>query len=127
MSKTRNSKNRSLVIDIIKKAEQPMSAENIFNSINSIKKVNLSTIYRILNSLTNQNVVIKQLKQDGIHYYEINDNTHKHNLICDRCHKTIKIENCPLKEFENSIKQKINFDITSHIIEFHGICKNCQK
>ena len=39
MSKTRNSKNRSLVIDIINKAEQPISAENIFNSINSIKKV----------------------------------------------------------------------------------------
>lgn len=127
MVKLRNSKNRPLVLEIITKEQQPISAEKIFKNLKNMHKVNLSTIYRILNTLTSQNLIHKQIGQDGIYYYEINDNSHKHNIICDKCHKTVEIDYCPLKGFEHSIKQKTNFDITNHIIELHGICEKCKK
>lgn len=127
MVKLRNSKNRSLVLDIITKQQQPISAEKIFQHLKNIQKVNLSTVYRILSTLTEHNLIHKYIGQDGIYYYEINDNSHKHNIICDKCHKTVKIDYCPLKELENSIKKETHFNLTSHIIEFHGICEKCKK
>ena len=127
MVKLRNSKNRSIVLETIINEAVPVSAEKIYKNVNKIQKRNLSTIYRILSTLTNQKLINKQIGQDGIYYYEINDNTHKHNIMCDNCHKIIKIDFCPLKEFEHSIESKTNFDITNHLIEIHGICENCRK
>lgn len=127
MVKVRNSKNRSIVLDTIKNEASPISADKIYESMNKIQKINLSTIYRILNTLTNQKLITKQIGQDGIFYYEINDNTHKHNIICDKCNNVTKINYCPIKEIESTIKKETNFDITNHIIEFHGICEKCRK
>lgn len=126
MVKSRNSKKRTLLLDTIKNQDQPISAETLFKIVKNNSDINLSTIYRSLNTLTKNNILKKHIGQDGINYYEFNDNTHKHHLICDKCHKVIKLNHCPIKEFEESISKQNDFDITEHIIEFHGICSKCK-
>jgi len=85
---------------------------------------NRSTIYRELQFLTNNGVVIKNTIC-GTDYYEIPKDRH-HHLICLKC-KTIdmiKMDN-NLEKQEKKISKQNKFNIINHSLEFYGYCHKC--
>ena len=53
--------------------------------------MNLSTVYRALNALTQRGILLKQLSNDGKTYYQINNREHKHQLVCSLCNKVVLV------------------------------------
>lgn len=123
----KTTKSRQIVMNIIKKASLPISAEEIYKICVKNNNVNLSTIYRTLNTLVNNNIVIKQVRQDGVAYFQENKHDHKHLLICTVCDKKVPLDICPLEQVLHNVAKKTNFVITSHNIELYGVCENCNK
>lgn len=123
----KQTKNREFILSVIKNSHLPVSAEEIYKiSLDKNFNINLSTIYRTLNTLDKKGVLIKQARNDGKTYFQENKHDHKHLFICTNCGKTIILENCPLEEMLNDISKKNKFEITSHNIELYGKCKNCK-
>lgn len=118
-------KNRVDIIKILEE-ENPLSAENIYDRLDK-KTTNLSSIYRNLSVFVEHNIVIKSVGMDNIAYYQLNNENHKHQLICYSCNKSISIDFCPIHELENSIENKTGFKIKSHNFEFRGICPECNE
>lgn len=123
----KQTKNRELILKIIHSSKLPISAEDIYKLCVKNLNVNLSTIYRTLNTLEKNKILIKQMRQDGVAYYQENTHNHKHLLICKICDKQIPLDNCPLEDMLKNVAKSTNFEITSHSIELYGICENCQK
>ena len=120
-------KHRTSVLDIISNSNHPLSAEEIYLKENSIS-INLSSIYKILDSLSNKNVISKcVLGDDNKTSYEMNTSEHKHHLICKQCKEVFPITDCPLCIYEKHIKEDMDFDVTEHRLEIYGYCKNCKK
>lgn len=92
-----------------------------------INKLNIdkSTIYRILNLFLKHNIIEKKIDVNENTYYELHEFEHNHYLKCLSCHKKIKIDNSIIQKFEKEINND-NFNITTHNIEFRGICKSCK-
>lgn len=122
----RITKARRIILEYILEADRPVSSQNIYDGIKDELAIDLSTIYRNLNILEESNLLFKTSDLDGINYYQINKEDHKHFITCSHCHKKFTIENCPIHELEGQIEKETGFIIEGHNFEFYGICPDCQ-
>ena len=123
----RNSKNKEKIIEILNLNEQPVNVHSIYDILNKEGNVNLSTVYRCINSLCKENIISKEIREDKNAYYSLNTNLHRHYLKCDICKKDILIDSCPITKLAKDIKEKNGFNITNHSLQISGICKKCSQ
>ena len=123
----KNTKKRMTILSVLNNSHTPLAPEDILEQVSKEININLSTIYRALNALTEKGILLKQLSNDGKTYYQINNREHKHQLVCSLCNKIILVSCCPLKRIENDLCKETGFTITSHNLEFTGICPECAK
>jgi len=90
------------------------------------KSVSLSTVYRVLTTLSEKGLVLKTTSfAENKAMFELNHMQHTHHFICIKCKKMFPVDGCPLAEFERSLKEKTGFDVMGHKLEMYGVCKNC--
>lgn len=123
----KTTKKRQLLLYILKKDNHPMTAEALFAKANEILPINLATVYRTLNTLTEKNILTKSIHHDGKAYFTINNAPHQHHLICTACKKSVSIDTCPLSEMEDTLQKDTGFKITQHSLQFYGICPDCDQ
>ncbi|WP_455538376.1 Fur family transcriptional regulator [Terrisporobacter sp.] len=123
----KTTKKRMLILSLLNNSEVPLTPEDILEKTSKEVNINLSTIYRALSALTEKGILLKQLSNDGRTYYQINNREHKHQLVCSLCNKVVLVSCYPLKKFENDLCKETGFTITSHNLEFSGICPECAK
>ena len=120
---------RMLIIDVLKKAETPISAQEIFHKLQKIKPdLRLSTIYRNLNLFEKKDLVKKiNLDKDyRENRFELCNQRHHHHLICLHCGE-IKPLSCPLKQFKKEIISTTDYELVDHSLKIYGICPECKK
>ena len=122
-------KNRIAILDFLSNQEDPVSQDEIKTFVESSNpKVNKTTIYRELFFLL-ENGFVKEIEfGDGKKRYEIAINKpHHHHIICRNCRR---VEDVPLdRELEHQekiIEESTKFKLTDHMLEFFGLCLNCQ-
>lgn len=123
----RITKQRKILAETLEKEDHPISAEEIYDKIKDLIKVDLSTVYRNLNTLEESDILLKTTNLDGISYYQINNDDHKHFITCTVCNKRYLLDNCPIHPLEDQIQKETGFTITGHNFEFTGICPDCKK
>ncbi|MDD3014725.1 MAG: transcriptional repressor [Candidatus Gastranaerophilales bacterium] len=125
----RTSKNRKAVLDILEKSKNPLTVDCIYNRLREKKEtVSISTVYRIMEKLTSNNITSKSIIMDDKKArYELIRDDHKHYIICIKCNQMTPLENCPLGELEKSISMATGFNITGHKLELYGECSSCNK
>ncbi|CRZ33619.1 Fur family zinc uptake transcriptional regulator/Fur family ferric uptake transcriptional regulator [Herbinix hemicellulosilytica] len=127
MSNGRNTKQKQLILSILKEADRPLSINEIYSkTVCEIPKIAKSTIYRNIDAMLNQNMIEKYYLNDNEIFYSFkkDKNNHTHFIICEDCKKVYNLPDCPLKELENSIEAE-GFIIKDHQLQITGICKNC--
>ena len=123
----KSTKHRNSILLLLEQAEHPITAEELYISLREkTATINLSTVYRTLDTFVSKNLVIKSTMDDGKARYELNHHEHKHHLFCVNCHKVISIEDCPMEELQGILKKKMDFEVTGHKLEIYGYCHNCK-
>lgn len=123
----RNTKARDAVLDIMKKADHPLSASDIFSALKQGGlSVNLSTVYRTLDTMEKKGIAEKIPTDEGQAKYELLGIEHRHRIVCTSCHKSIPFDECPLRALVNDVGKKTSFDITGHRLELYGLCPDCR-
>lgn len=119
---------REMLYSILNGAAQPLSAEQLFFQLKEFDStVSLSTIYRILEAFIEKALVNKaNIADDNRALFELENNEHKHHLVCIICRKMIAVEGCPLEEYEKTLEKITNYKITGHNLELMGLCPQCQ-
>ena len=122
-------KHRNSLLEVLEIENQPLTAEDIFLKLKEKGiSINLSSVYRILDTLVDNNLINKYVLGDtNKTFYEINTLKHKHHLVCTSCKKIFPLENCPLSKYESELEDNLDFEITGHKLEIYGICKECRK
>jgi len=87
--------------------------------------VDLVTIYRNLELLVDLGIVNKVLFEDKVARFEIIKMNHHHHLVCSKCGDVEEID-LNEKRLLSQVKQKSNFQILKHSLEFFGFCVRCQ-
>lgn len=122
-------RNREAILGYLESAGQPADAERIFTDLReSGLEVNLSTVYRTLESLCGVGLAKKVvLESEEKALYEYDDSAHRHHLICVCCKKIIPISSCPLGEYEQELESETGYEITGHKLDVYGYCPKCKK
>jgi len=122
----KNTRQRYIILKKIESSKEPVTAEDIFRQLVSEEcKINLSTVYRTLNVLTDKNVLLKILKGDGTAAYEINNLSHNHYITCSVCSSSVLLDGCPVRELSENISKSTGFKVTGHTLQLMGICSKC--
>ena len=127
MEGQRNTKQKQILLKILKNAERPLSINEIHSMIiQELPRIAKSTIYRNIDYLLSQNLIDKYHFNDNEVFYKIrcDRNEHKHYVICDDCKKVFDLPSCPIHDLEAAIKNE-GFIIKEHQIQINGICKSC--
>jgi len=129
---------REAILDVLMKSDKHLSAEDIYNKVQSIyPTVGLTSVYRTLELLVDMGFVYKFDFGDGRARYEIAEGgkkeKHHHHLVCTKCKKIvdytdfIEEEVELLKKTEKGLSKKYNFEIKNYLIQFYGVCGTCSK
>jgi Fur family transcriptional regulator, ferric uptake regulator len=128
---------RQAIIEVLSKASDYMSAEEIFEQIHQdFSGIGLATVYRTVNLLSGMGAVTKFEFGEGKARYEIADtptDTHHHQLVCEMCYKVIRYsdfgeEECNFHcEKERSLEKEYGYSIKRHVVQYYGVCPECGK
>lgn len=131
MKKERRTEQKEKLIEYLKNnANRHLCILKIQEDLHN--EIGQTTIYRIINSLVEKGMVSKIPLENsqGFCYQYNNEKEHCSNhyhLICEKCNKTIHINNeninTTLKEIENENQFKIN---NSRVV-FYGLCNKCME
>lgn len=124
----KNTKQRNIVLDVLKNEKKAISAEDIFIQSKKIDdNLSFSTIYRCLNTFIEKDIAQKYSTIDeNIYVYAINQHEHEHYLKCLKCNQEIEIEACPIKTFEDYLEKNTGYEVSGHKLEIYGYCPKCK-
>ena len=125
--KMKVTKGRIAIIDILMDSEKAITVEYIFESCKGNGKfIDLSTVYRTLDTLESKDLVNKFDLGHGEYNYLLKEKAHKHIIECSCCHKEQEID-CPMVQVEELIKNKTGYSTMQHELRIKGICEECTK
>ena len=117
----RVTQNRLAVMQMLRKRQKPVTVQDVIAGLKSIAPDQV-TIYRILRSLVEADLVREVYVTKGVSSYELADRPHHHHLICEKCGFVEDVHDC----CDNPKPANTSFKtITHHNLEFMGICENC--
>ncbi len=118
---------RRKILEILVTRLEPIAADELLAMIQKERaSLNKSTIYRQLNFLIESGFVSEVFLSQTKTYYELHGETHGHHIVCTNCGKIERIEmKGDLSKIEKAIKEDNGFQVTEHLLEFFGVCKNC--
>lgn len=51
---------------------------------------------------------------------------HHHHVVCVKCSRVIEFDDCCLSEMAAELEARLHVKLTGHLVEFYGLCDNCQ-
>ncbi len=130
---------RQAVVSVLARAESGdhLSAEDIYIKVHrSNPAVGLTSVYRTLDLLVQLALVNKFDFGDGRARYELVEGprglAHHHHLVCTGCGAIIDYDDFVedelklLQRTEKGLSKKFGFRITSHVMQFYGLCNSCK-
>lgn len=125
----KHTKTRESVLEILDKSKESLSAYDISEKSN--KKLDVVTVYRILETLEETGLIHKvvstgKYRKCHISEHEENNQCH-HNIICKKCGYIEEIHCEGMNIIEKVVASNTSFKIENHILEFYGLCDKCQK
>ncbi len=119
-------KSRIAIYKALEKKDYPCTAEELSKDIID-EDINLSTIYRTLNSFTEKGLVKLEVNERKENVFSLEKDEDKHILVCKCCHKRVPIEGCPYHKVNKKIEKETGFLIEDQNTEIYGLCPDCQK
>lgn len=117
---------RIALIQLLQRTHTPQSIDEFAKQLEHVG-MDRATIYRNLVILEGKKLV-RQVDLHRDHsYYEWNDHSDHHHLVCVKCRKIQDFHGCDFEQIEkNALKEALDFsEIIEHSFELFGICKKC--
>lgn len=127
MGGMRRSRQREAIIKALKATRSHPDAEWIYRQVKKeIPDISLGTVYRNLKLLRETGSVRDVCSSGEITHFDSNVEEHYH-FRCDVCGMICDLDEKVDASIEDRVARKTGFRVTSHSLEFRGVCLRCQK
>lgn len=123
----RLTKVRKAIIEVLDLARKPLSVAELTALLGRRGLMpHKTSIYRELNFMLSEGIVIKITFGEKQDRFELAAMEHHHHAVCEGCGEVEDID-CGdgIRQIEEQLKGQ-SFRVSTHIIEFFGLCKKCQ-
>lgn len=124
--KTHRTRSQERILELLKQQKSALSAQSIYLQLRTAgQSTGLATVYRALEALKLEGLVQVRTLASGESLYTANHED-RHHLTCLQCGNSIPIDECPVHELEEQLNRSYRFKVYYHMLEFFGLCKQCQ-
>lgn len=117
---------RLAVLEVIEQEGEHLDPAQILRHAQEIHPaIGRATVYRTLELLTQLNIVRPIYVGEHGPTYIRAEGGH-HHLVCSTCGIVIDFDQCMAGEMMRDLTDRFGFQIQSHLLEFYGVCANCQ-
>lgn len=118
---------RLVVLEALEQfSNHPTSAE-VLEAVNQIdESVGRASVFRALDLFTQLSIIRPTYVGTSAPQYVLMPDGHHHHIVCLKCNKTIEFQDCGLEDLEATLEDRLGVRLTGHLLEFYGICKDCQ-
>ena len=121
----RNTVQRQIVLDAIKKLNTHPTAEGIYIEIHrEHPSISRTTVYRNLRQLAASGIIRQVSLPDGLERYDFRNAQHYH-FKCTKCNNIIDVDIDYLDDINEAVQTKHGFRVDGHDVVFSGICLSC--
>ena len=120
---------RIAIIEILVKEPGYLSPEEIWRKMKGqFSRIGLPTVYRNLEELAEGNIISKITHPNRqLYYFFCGNNEHHHHFVCLSCRNVDDINFCAIHELQKEVRNKLNAQVLSHVLQVNGLCKDCLK
>lgn len=121
----RYSKQRETILEAVKSSYKHPTAEEVYELVKKdMPNISLGTVYRNLNTLSEQGKIKRIKIANGSDHFDCTLNNH-HHAYCDTCHNLFDVRIKDEPSFNNLLVED-QFQISEVNICFTGICNDCK-
>ncbi len=119
---------RQLILAALENNQGHVSAEKIYQEvIRQFPRVNISTVYRTLELLSEMGLLVKVPNQDDDRdRFEIVSETHHHHLVCRNCGQETELDNRVIDCLKEKTLQQYGFALEINHFMGYGLCNQCR-
>lgn len=130
--KTYNTKGRALILDyLVMHSDQAVSVQEIYDALGA-SNINISTIYRYLDKLVKEGVVLKSVSHNGematFQFIEKEKRCHEHlHMKCIHCGRVNHLDCAFMEDLRGHVLKHHGFRIECQNSLLYGVCGACEK
>ena len=122
----KRSKQRERMLELLGQTEIHPTADWLYQQLKQeFPSLSMGTVYRNLNILSKQKLIQKLPFGSTHDRYEAKKSPHYH-LVCEKCGCVQDFDMPQYAKINEQAQKMSGFDISSHRIDFFGICERCQ-
>lgn len=123
----RNTIQRSLVLEAVKKLECHATADEIYQMVvHEHPNISKGTVYRNLHQLADSGEIRKVEVPGGADRFDHRCHDHYH-VRCLSCGRVFDVDMDYIEDLEKRVKDTHGFTFNGHDLMFKGICPECGK
>jgi Fe2+ or Zn2+ uptake regulation protein len=116
---------RTAILSLLHDSPGHFSPAEVFARVQpAVPGVTETTVYRTLEFLAGNDMVMASLTADGHLVYEIAGHEH-HHLICRSCGRSVEIEHALLEQLYGQLEAHTGYQLTTSHLTFFGFCPEC--
>lgn len=117
---------RVAILKLFESLDVPLDISEVHsNLVEQGYALDSATVFRIVNLFTDLGIVREVNFNEGKKRYELASKNDHHHLVCESCGNVEDITDCNIPDLEKEIKNKKNFLVKTHSLEFFGVCRAC--
>ena len=118
---------RMAVLEVIAQEGEHLNPNEVLDQAKARHaSIGRATVYRTLELLTQLGIVRPIYIGEQGPIYILAEGGH-HHLVCSNCGRIVDFDQCAADEIAQELSERYGFDITSHLLEFYGLCPKCQE
>ena len=120
---------RRAVLKVLSSSQEHLTPTDIYEKVRSEHSgIGLVTIYRLLQILIEFGLICEVRANGNSRRYLLRRQPeHHHHLICSGCGTVVDFTDCDLSGLGKRLSRETGFEIETHLLEFVGRCRSCQK
>lgn len=118
---------RLAVLEVISQEGEHLNPNEILDRAQALRPgLGRATVYRTLEVLTQLCIVRPIYVGESGPMYIRAEGGH-HHLVCSACGRIVDFDQCVAEGMAQELRERFDFEITSHLLEFYGLCAACRE
>jgi Fur family ferric uptake transcriptional regulator len=116
-------------LEVLREQENFRSAQQLYLDVRRDRQVRigLTSVYRILRTLTADRVAETQRAEDGEILYRLRTGAgHRHYLVCRRCGEAVEFTPVDIEEHTRRLSRQHRYTDVTHYVDLYGVCPQCR-
>lgn len=127
MEKTRQTKQKQLILEILRHTQAPLTATQLYAlAVKRCPSLAKSTVYRNLETMAQRGELCRGFLENGESFFSLSGGEHHHYMICRDCSRMQDLPTCPMEALDAATADS-DFVATNHVVQVYGYCGDCAR